>query len=373
MQHFFEDKRVLVTGACGTVGRELVRQLLVTYRVGELVGVDINDTALLYLEHAYAGSSNAAFFITDVRNRDELSRRVNGVDVIFHAAALKHVILCERAPAEAIHTNIHGTQNVIEAAMDRGVKHVVFTSSDKAVNPTSILGSTKLTAERLMTAAAAAAHLTNGPVFVSTRFGNVLGSRGSVIPIFHDQVRRGGPMTLTDARMTRFIMSLEEAIRLVIESLSYARGGEVMVTKMPVIRIADLAQVMRDELAPRYGHAPQDIEIATVGAKPGEKLYEELMTTEETRRTLQLERYFVILPALGKSKDEVAHAYGDVVSTTVPRPYTSDAEPALTRAELRDFLLRYGLLSETPESGEQPCEAPAHELMAGRIAATVAG
>lgn len=163
-------------------------------------------------------------------------------------------------------------------------------------------------------------------------------------------------MTLTDPRMTRFIMSLEAATRLVIDSVFFARGGDVLVTKMPVIRIADLAEVMREELAPRFGYAVEDIDIATVGPKPGEKLYEELMTSEEMRRAFQLKRFFVIVPALGADKDQVAHDYPEFVSSTVESCYTSDAEPALDKEELREFLRDNELLSDPAE----PCRpAPA--------------
>ncbi|MCZ6720657.1 MAG: polysaccharide biosynthesis protein [Alphaproteobacteria bacterium] len=356
MDHSFSDKRVLITGACGTVGRELVHQLLTRDRVSELIAVDINDGALVHLEEAYRGFSNVTFSLMDVRNRKEVQRRMNGVDIAFHAAALKHVLLCERAPSEAIQTNIHGVQNMIEAALDADIEYLIFTSTDKAVNPTSVMGSTKLTAERLMTAGAENGSRTEGPVLISTRFGNILGSRGSVIPIFREQIRRGGPITLTDPAMTRFIMALEDAVRLVIESVQYARTGDVLVTKMPVIRIADLAEVMREELAPSYGHAPDDIEIVTIGPKPGEKMFEELMSSEETRRALQLERYFVIRPALGEAKEPAASLYAELVTTELDQAYTSKAQTALTKEELRTFLRDHELLESAEE--DPPMAAP---------------
>ena len=248
MKNFFKDKRILVTGACGTVGQELVRQLLEDFAVGELVGLDNNESDLFFIDQRFAKFPQASFFLADVRDKDKLRRKMAGIDIVFHTAAFKHVILCERSPFEAAQTNVMGVQNIILAAIANNVGRVIFTSSDKAVNPTSVMGTSKLMGERLMTAAISN-HRSEGPIFASTRFGNVLGSRGSVIPIFREQIRKGGPITLTDESMTRFIMSIKEAIQLVIESAYIACGGEVFITKMPVIRIPDLAQAMIEALA----------------------------------------------------------------------------------------------------------------------------
>jgi len=219
-------QRILVTGACGTVGSELIRQLLEDYQVKELVALDNNESELFFVEEKFSKHPQAAFFLADVRDRDKLSRRMKGIDVVFHAAAFKHITFCERSPFEAVQTNILGVQNVIYAALENSVKRVIFTSSDKAVNPTNVMGTSKLMGERLITAANCNLR-GEGPIFTSTRFGNVLGSRGSVIPIFHEQIRRGGPVTLTDPLMTRFIMSITEAVQLLIDSGRHSCGGEV--------------------------------------------------------------------------------------------------------------------------------------------------
>ena len=296
MLSFLREKRVLVTGACGTVGRELLRQLLEEHDVDELIGLDNNESELFFLEQRFSNHPNARFFLADVRDREKLARQMKHMQVVFHTAAFKHVVLCERSPFEAVQTNILGVQAVISAASENQVERVVFTSSDKAVNPTNVMGTSKLMGERLITAANSNLR-GNGPIFTSTRFGNVLGSRGSVIPIFREQIRQGGPVTLTEPGMTRFIMSIKEAVRLVIESAYFARGGEVFITKMPVIRIKDLMEVMIKELAPVYGHSPDSVQIETIGTKPGEKMYEELMNEEETRRAWELDCYFAVLPA----------------------------------------------------------------------------
>jgi FlaA1/EpsC-like NDP-sugar epimerase len=304
----FRGKRVLVTGACGTIGRQLVRLLLTNLEIAALTALDHNESALMFLEERYSGIRNTRFVLADVRDLSSLLRETRNIDILFHAAAYKHVYLCERSPLEAIQTNIFGVQNVIQAAVQNGVQRLVFASSDKAVNPTNVMGTSKLMGERLITAAALHPDFP-GAHFLSARFGNVLGSRGSVIPIFRDQIRRGGPVTLSDSRMSRFIMSLDEAVHLVIESVELSLPGDVVVTKMPAIRIGDLAEVMVREFAPRCGRDPGSVEIVVKGQRPGEKLYEELLNEEEIRRSLELKRYFVVRPAMTSGKPKMAALY----------------------------------------------------------------
>jgi FlaA1/EpsC-like NDP-sugar epimerase len=338
-----EQKRVLVTGACGTVGRELIRQLLANQPIGELIALDNNESDLFALEQQFAEYDHANFFLADVRDRDRLHDKMKGIDWVFHTAAFKHVRQCERSPFEAVQTNILGVQNIIYAAIENNVERVIFTSSDKAVNPTNVMGTSKLMGERLITAANSNLR-GNGPIFASTRFGNVLGSRGSVIPIFRDQIRRGGPVTLTDPEMSRFIMSSKEAVRLVIDSGTLCRGGEVFVTKMPAIRIKDLAEVMVEELAPAYGHKAKDIKIRVIGHQPGEKLYEELLNMEETRRSWELKRYFVVLPAFREIYRDIAFKYPDLTSKEVTSAYHSGTQAPLSKAQLVKFLKKNKLL-----------------------------
>ncbi len=340
-------KRILVTGACGTVGRELIRQLLEEYKVTELVGLDNNESELFFIEQKFAAYDQASFFLADVRDRDRLCDKMTGIDVVFHTAAFKHVLLCEQSPLEAVQTNIHGVQNVIYAAIENNVGQVIFTSSDKAVNPTNVMGTSKLMGERLITAANCNLR-TAGPVFTSTRFGNVLGSRGSVIPVFCDQIRRGGPVTVTDPEMSRFIMSIEEAVHLILNAGELSRGGEVFVTKMPAIRIGDLAEVMIRELAPVHGRRPEDIQIQIIGHKAGEKMYEELMNIEETRRSWELERYFIILPAFKDIYRQIVYEYPDIKSRKVTQSYHSDNQVPLSKDQLAAFLKKNKIL-EYPE------------------------
>ncbi len=350
---FFKDKKVLVTGACGTVGAKLVEHLLTDYRVGGLIGLDNNESELFFLAQKYEKYSIAHFFLADVRDQAKLESMFEEVDIVFHAAAYKHVILCERSPFEAVQTNILGVRNIIAAARKCRVEKVIFTSSDKAVNPTNVMGTSKLMGERLMTAANSNQN-GKGPIFASTRFGNVLGSRGSVIPIFREQIKNGGPVTLTDCQMTRFIMSINDATRLVIDSAMIAKGGEVFVTKMPVIRIKDLARVMINELAPQYGIKPEKINVQIIGAKPGEKLYEELMSLEETQRTLELDLYFSVMPAFKCIYREIDYSYSNTISDQVVNPYNSANEAPLSKVELRSLLIENRLMEETPECALHP-------------------
>jgi FlaA1/EpsC-like NDP-sugar epimerase len=329
----FDGKSVFVTGSCGTIGAELVLQLLNNpkYNPKEVIGVDNNESALFFQDQKFLDDSRASFFVADIRDKNELYKRMRGVDIVIHAAALKHVILCERSPEQAVQTNINGVQNVIAAADINNVEVVIFTSSDKAVNPTNVMGTTKLMGERLMTAANSSKR-ESGPVFASTRFGNVLGSSGSVIPIFRNQISNGGPVTLTDKNMTRFVMSVEEAVELVLNSVMEAKGGEVFVTKMPVMRIEDLAIAMIEELC------SEGMEITEIGSKPGEKLYEELMSDEEVRRTIELDKFFSVLPAFRGIYSDINYNYSAIVSKLVKDPYVSEQQASLSVKEIKECL-----------------------------------
>lgn len=329
----FDGRSILVTGACGTVGAELVRQLA-ERDVKRIVCLDNNESELFFLQQKYRHRSEIETYLADIRDLESLKLRMHGIDVVLHSAALKHVGLCEDSPTQAVRTNIDGTQNVIDAALAANVERVLFTSSDKAVNPTNVMGTTKLMGERLMTAAALA-NPDARTIFASTRFGNVLGSRGSVIPLFRRQIEEGGPITLTDRRMTRFIMTLEEAATLVLNSVWLAKGGEVFVTKMPVARIEDIALHMISK------HADKKVELTEIGSKPGEKMYEELMNDEEVRRTYEVENFFVVVPAFVADHQAAFPIVRD--RQKADRPYHSAHEAPMKQNELGDYLTKFGL------------------------------
>ena len=343
MTELLSGKKILVTGACGTIGRELVSQLLSGKYglVDEIRCIDNNESELFFLEQDFGHDKRASFYVSDISNFKSINNLMGGVQVVFHAAAMKHVILSERSPDQALSTNILGVQNIIEAAKQNFVERVVFTSSDKAVNPTNVMGATKLLGERLFTAA----HFGGGSetIFHSTRFGNVLGSNGSVVQIFKRQINSNKPITITSDDMTRFVMGIPEAVSLVIDSCSYAKGGEVFITKMPSIRIIDLAKAMIVSLKSNYSSSPDDYKINYIGVKPGEKLYEELMNTEETRRAYEVGDYFVVLPALSGFGDSIAYDYVDE-SQRVCKPYISSEEQQLSVNEIAALLSEYNLV-----------------------------
>lgn len=340
----WQGKRVLVTGIAGTVGQEILNQLL-KLDVAEIVGIDNNESELFFIEQSMQGVENVRFILCDISDCLTLQRVMSGCDIVLHTAALKHVPLCEKAPRTAIRTNILGVENVIEAAYAANVKRVLFTSSDKAVNPTNVMGTSKLMGERLITAANERRN-PKDPVFGVTRFGNVLGSRGSVIPLFRKQIQAGQPVTVTDKDMSRFIMTLEQAVNLVLDSAMMFTGGEVFVTKMPVIRILDLAQVMIEELAGFYGRDPKNIPIKIIGARPGEKLYEELLTGEEVRRTLECDDFFIVQPPFDMHRRDAKIDYPQLQLSTAVAPYTSANSPYMNKEDLRRYLHTHGLLPE---------------------------
>ncbi|MDA9224696.1 polysaccharide biosynthesis protein [Tateyamaria sp.] len=333
---FFNGAKVAITGGGGTVGKELGRQLL-ALGASEIRALDNSEIALWDLEGDNSDERLIAFLV-DITKEDHLKRYFMDVDYVFHAAALKHVPFCEKHPQAAIETNLHGVEAVINAALACDVKRVLFTSSDKAVNSTNLMGATKFVGERIMTSSNNLVSKEQSTRFASTRFGNVAMSNGSVIPRFIEQIKKGRPITLTDASMTRFMMSIEESVKLVIDSMAIMRGGEVFVTQMPVIKIGDLAGVLVEELADKYGHDAAHYPITITGARPGEKLYEELTTDEEVARSWEIENMIVVLPAFRNIYGYIDYSSYENDGTLMTKVYHSHYEPALDKAGIRDFL-----------------------------------
>jgi UDP-N-acetylglucosamine 4,6-dehydratase len=273
----WKDKSVLVTGGTGSFGKKFIEIMLDKYKPPKLIVYSRDELKQHEMRADGFDHPTLRYFIGDVRDYRRLRRAMNGVDVVIHAAALKQVPACEYNPMEAIKTNILGSSNVIEAGLDAGVGRVMALSSDKAVNPVNLYGATKLAAEKLFVQSNAYAAGTSTR-FSCVRYGNVVGSRGSVIPIFIQQ-RQNGKLTITDKRMTRFWLTLEQGVRFVI-------GGEVFVPKIPSTKIIDLAKVI----------APQ-AEIEVIGIRPGEKLHEVLINTDEARATIELDDMFIVQPS----------------------------------------------------------------------------
>lgn len=338
----FKDRVIAVTGAVGSVGSELVRQLL-AMDIAELRAIDQDESGLFFAQQQYAGDNRLFTHQADIGNTYEVERALKGVDYLFHAAALKHVPSCEVSPISAVQTNIHGMLSLIQTAQHCGVKKMLFTSTDKAVCPTNVMGATKLIGERLLLSANQQAASDSDTKYAITRFGNVAGSRGSVIPLFCQQIKYGKAITLTDQRMTRFMMSMENAVSLVLESMTISKGGEIFISKMPTVGIADMARVLVKMVAPCYGRAPESNDIQITGARPGEKYYEELNSIPESAHMLENDRFLCVLPSSCPLDEEYYRHYGFVPSTHL---YHSDKEDKMTDYEIEQFLLQDGVLPE---------------------------
>lgn len=300
MNSIYKDKKILVIGGTGTIGCHLVKRLL--KEEPQVIRIFSRDEHKQY-EMAIEFSNHSdrlRFLIGDVRDQQRLGRAMEDIDYVFHLAAMKHVPSCEYNPFEAVQTNVIGTQNVIQAAIDNDVKKVLFTSTDKAISPTNTYGATKLTAERLISAAEYQKG-SKATVFSSVRFGNVMGSRGSVIPLFKKQIIENGQITVTDPDMLRYMMTPSQAIELILEANAIAKGGEVFVLKMPVIRVGDLAEVLIAILKNKEGSSSR-IKIKVIGLRLGEKLYEELMSLDEQLIVNEMDTMYVIPPFFDKKK-----------------------------------------------------------------------
>ena len=335
-----KGKTILITGVAGTVGKELLHQLTSSgYRI---VGIDNDEAGLFNLILDYQNMPTVSLFLCDIRSEADLDKFIAKCDIIFHLAALKHVSLCEISPEQAVQTNILGTQNIVNLASKYSIEKVIFTSSDKAVNPTNVMGTSKLMAERIITSANANS---SGTIFSSTRFGNVLGSSGSVVPIFIKQILERVPITITDFKMTRFVMSVDEAVNLILKASEIALGGEVIITKMPVLKIKDLATSLNKIFMPDI-----DIPMIEIGVKPGEKLYEELMTEEEMPRSLELENFFIVKPAYMGFYSHRSFNYEGIVNNILSNPYHSGNELALSDEKIREVLSKSGVSAEISSS-----------------------
>lgn len=294
MKKLFFKKRILVTGGTGTIGTEIVRAILKFNP--EVIRIFSRDEMKQHeLQQELASYKNIRFLLGDIRDERRLEQALEGIDIVYHTAALKHVLACEYNPFEALKTNVLGTQNLIEAAIKAGVKKAILTSTDKAANPCNTMGVSKLMAERLFIAANyyKGRHKT---IFTTVRLGNVLGSRGSVIPVIERQIKEGGPVTITDYKVTRFVMTVDDALRLLFTATEHAQGGEIFILKMKTVYIQDLIKEMIKRLAPRCNRSPERIRFKEIGLQPGEKIYEELLTPEEDTRTLEFKDMFILLP-----------------------------------------------------------------------------
>jgi UDP-N-acetylglucosamine 4,6-dehydratase len=283
-----DNSSVLITGGTGSLGKALIMYLMENTKVRRIVVFSRDELKQHNLRNEIGEDERLRWFIGDIRDLERLKRALHGVDYVIHAAALKQVDTGEYNPMEFIKTNVLGSQNVIDASIEAGVKKVVALSTDKASSPINLYGATKLTADKLFVAANNYGH-SYGTAFSVVRYGNVMGSRGSVIPFFAELARLGKPIPITDLRMTRFWISINQAVRFVIDSLEMMNGGELYVPKIPSMKIIDLAKVV----------APES-ELIEIGMRPGEKLHEEMISADDTRRTYNLDDRFLVAPVVAE-------------------------------------------------------------------------
>lgn len=318
----FDGRSVLITGGTGSFGKRFVASVLKTSSPHRVIVFSRDELKQFEMQQLFPDEPRLRFFIGDVRDYSRLYRAFHGVDLVIHAAALKQVPAAEYNPFEAVKTNVHGAQNIIEAAIEQGVERTIALSTDKASSPINLYGATKLVSDKLFIAGNAYAG-GSSTRFSVVRYGNVVGSRGSVVPFFKDRIG-DGVLPITDERMTRFWITLDQGVAFVTKSLEVMRGGELFVPKIPSMRIVDLARAM----------AP-DARLEMVGIRPGEKLHEEMIAATDARRTLDMGSHFVIQPEMDWWPEQ--HLDGTLVPDGFA--YTSDANSEwLTVEHLREMV-----------------------------------
>ncbi|MEY2703737.1 MAG: hypothetical protein RLY43_2376, partial [Bacteroidota bacterium] len=323
MTNEFKNKVILITGGAGSIGSSLVREIF-KYEPKAVRILDIHEFSLHKLERSFSEEERekSRFFVGDVRDRDRLNRAMDGVDIVYHAAAYKHVHLCDYNPLEAIKTNVIGTQNAIDAALLNKVKKFIFISTDKAANPIGTLGASKLLGEKIVTAANY--YKGDAPtIFSSVIFGNVTMSNGSVIPTFIKQMKEGGPLTVTSSKMTRFLMPMEKAVGLIFKATEIMNGGEVFVLKMKSVNIFDLADALAEEFKLIMG-AKSKTKIQKIGKRAGEKTHEELIVEEESHRVLELSDMIIVMPSTEPPYNSNRNPFFDNVKKVNAKLFSSD-------------------------------------------------
>ena len=331
----FDDKILMITGGTGSFGNTVLKRFLDT-NVKEIRVFSRDEKKQEDMRIALA-NDKVKFFIGDVRDYDSLANAMVGVDYIFHAAALKQVPSCEFYPMEAVKTNVIGTENVLKAAVAAGVKRVVVLSTDKAVYPINAMGISKAMAEKLMVAKSRLMPK-NGPVICATRYGNVMASRGSVIPLFIDQLKGGEPITVTDPNMTRFLMSLEDSVDLVLHAFENAQQGDIFVQKAPASTVADLAQALKE----LFGRANA---VKVIGTRHGEKLYESLISREEMAKAEDMGRYYRI-PADNRDLNYKKYFVEGETHISELDDYTSHNTERLDVRRIKELLLKLDYIKE---------------------------
>ena len=325
MKGELKGKTVLVTGGTGSIGSEIVRQIL---------GCDVNKVIIFsrdeikhFLIKKRILDERLKTVVGDVRDYRSIQRvfEENDIDLIYHAAAMKHVVMCEDFPIESAKTNIFGTQNVVDLAKKHGIPKLITISTDKSAYPVNVMGATKFIAERI----------TLNANFSCVRFGNVANSRGSVIPVFIENLLNKKPISITDLNVTRFIIGIPDAVKLVIKATEYAKGGEIFILKMKAFRLGDLLDVILDRIAPRLGISKEDVKVNVTGLVPGEKLHEDLINSTEYNRIYELDDLYVIL-----RNDADASKYQNIKKADLYEYTTKDVE-LITKDEVEEIVMKY--------------------------------
>lgn len=313
MKNIFDGKTILITGGTGSFGQKFTRHVLDKYKPKKVIIFSRDELKQFEMQGSFPNENRLRFFLGDVRDYQRLLRAFDGVDIVVHAAALKQVPAAEYNPIECIKTNVHGAENIINAAIDSSVERVLALSTDKAVNPINLYGATKLCSDKLFVAANNYS-ITKSTKFSVVRYGNVIGSRGSVIPFFNEQ-RKTGVLPITDERMTRFWITLQQGVEFVAQCLECMRGGEVFISKIPSMRIMDLAKAIAPEC-----------ELKIIGIRPGEKLHEIMVPADESQNVLEFEKFFVIKPSAAWGVIDYEAPYMGEKGKTVPQDfyYASD-------------------------------------------------
>jgi FlaA1/EpsC-like NDP-sugar epimerase len=330
MGKLFKGKKILVTGGTGSFGHAIADRLLNENPL-EIRILSRDEKKQYDMQFEYRNNPVLRFIVGDVRNKESLATAMRQTDIVFHAAALKQVPSCEYNPYEAVHTNTIGAQNVIETALQENVEKVIAVSTDKAVEPVNVMGMSKSIQERLFTSANV--HRDGRrTVFACVRYGNVLGSRGSVIPVFKNQIDNNENLTLTDKSMTRFILTLDNAIDLVFKSVEYSAGGEIFVLKIPAHTVLDLAEVM-------IKASGKKLKVDITGIRPGEKIHETLVSPTESLRTIEKDNLYIILPQV--EIKEIRKKYNSPARKKLFR-FSSDTAKQLSKKQLHSLLLKEG-------------------------------
>lgn len=329
MEGIIKGKKILITGGTGSIGSKIVEKLL-NYDPA-VVRVFSRDEYKQFKLFHHLNNEKLRFLVGDVRDKQRLMRAMEGVDIVFHAAALKHVPSCEYNPYEAVLTNVLGTQNVVDAALEHNIESLLLISTDKVVSPSNVMGSTKLLAERLLTSGYLLKGKERKTKFAVVRFGNVLYSRGSVLELWKQQLEKHNVVSVTDPEMTRFFMSIGQAVDLCFKALERSQRNEIFVLKMPALRLHDLAEVFIE----KYGNENSKLNI--IGRRPGEKRHEELLNSVEAENAYETDDMFIIIPS---APDFVKFTQGINFSfqPTTKTSYRSDQMELLNKEEIRKII-----------------------------------